>query len=217
MKIAYVHDWLVFPGGAEKVFFDIIDDVENKTDGYYISKKIKEKFKIGNDIESKIFTTFYNTNFKFPMNIPVESVLSGENISYYRNLFPIFPILQKKLSKKIKEYNPDLLVISSFAVAKNLNIDKPKILYLHSSMQYIRSHYEDYVKKFSGIKKLVFQASSIYLRKWDKKFKKFDYIISNSNYTKKLANEIYDMKVDEVSFPLVEKPDYKTIDLKEKF
>jgi hypothetical protein len=32
MKIAYVHDWLVFPGGAEKVFFDIIKTTQKKPD-----------------------------------------------------------------------------------------------------------------------------------------------------------------------------------------
>jgi hypothetical protein len=62
----------------------------------------------------------------------------------------------KNLSKKIISYTPPKVVISSFAVAKNLDFcgsnytgtfNPITSLYLHSPMQYIRSHYDEYVQK----------------------------------------------------------------------
>jgi len=80
---------------------------------------MKEVFdKTKNNIkEEKIFTNFYNTNYKNPTNIPIEAVISSNKIqNYYRNLMPFFPIITKILSKKIEKYNPDVVAISSFAI-----------------------------------------------------------------------------------------------------
>lgn len=209
MKIAYVHDWLVYPWWAEKVFFDIVQGRMKKVFD-------KEKYNIQ---EEKIFTNFYNINYKNPTNIPIKSVISSKTIwNYYRNLMPIFPIITYKLSKKIKKYNPDLVVISSFAIWKNLSIGSKKILYLHSPMQYIWSHYDEYVDKFSWIKKIIYKISSKYLRNWDKKYNNFDEIYFNSNYTKQLFNKIYNKNLKwNIVHPLVEIPDYKKENIKEKY
>ncbi|MEI8091484.1 MAG: hypothetical protein WCG98_04575 [bacterium] len=53
------------------------------------------------------------------------------------------------LSCKIKRYKPQEIVISSFAVAKNITpiSGVPMTLYLHSPMQYIRSHFAEYDQK----------------------------------------------------------------------
>jgi hypothetical protein len=69
----------------------------------------------------------------------------------------------KSLSKKIILYTSPKVVISSFAIAKNLefchpdykssklfkkhNFDPITSLYLHSPMQYIRSHNQEYLQK----------------------------------------------------------------------
>jgi hypothetical protein len=66
-------------------------------------------------------------------------------------MLPFFPILQKILSKKIKKFNPDIIFISSFAIAKNIDLPnsaKQITLYLHSPMQYIWEMYEEYLNKF---------------------------------------------------------------------
>ena len=98
----------------------------------------------------------------------------------------------KILSRKIKKRKPDEVQISSFAIAKNIDlIGVPTSLYLHSPMQYIRSHYEEYLGKFHGWKKWLFKKITPKLRKRDQSYTKFDTIISNSHYTQNLAKQIY--------------------------
>ncbi|HCY21227.1 TPA: hypothetical protein DIC40_05255 [Patescibacteria group bacterium] len=70
-----------------------------------------------------------------------------------------YPLLMKIISRKIKRYKPNKILISSFAIAKNIQqcktISKENIdttLYLHSPMQYIRSHSQEYQQKLTGRK-----------------------------------------------------------------
>ena len=135
----------------------------------------------------------------------------------YRNLMPIYPLLMKILSYKIQKETPNHILISSFAVAKNINQCKkrsslrgakrrgnlsksryfnwiasvpsqwrtsPKTtLYLHSPMQYIWSHHEEYTDKLKGFKWRLFKKITKYLRNRDKQFTKYDTIRANSQYT----------------------------------
>ena len=134
---------------------------------------------------SKLF--LYTKSHKIPI---LSSLLD------YRNLMPLYPLLMKLLSLKIKKWKPDHIVISSFAIAKNITPIPwiPTSLYLHSPMQYIWSHYEEYLHKFSGLKKQIFKFTASYLRKWDLKYTHFDKVICNSQYTQKLAEDIYHIK-----------------------
>ena len=134
---------------------------------------------------SKLF--LYTKTHKIPI---LSSLLD------YRNLMPLYPLLMKLLSLKIKKWKPDHIVISSFAIAKNITPIPwvPTSLYLHSPMQYIWSHYEEYLNKFSGLKKQIFKFTASYLRKWDLKYTHFDKVICNSQYTQKLAEDIYHIK-----------------------
>jgi hypothetical protein len=74
---------------------------------------------------------------------------------------------------------------------------------LHSPMQYIRSHYDEYVQKIKWYKLKIFKYITPKLRKRDKSFTKFDNIVSNSNYTAKLAKDIYNID-SKVSYPKVD-------------
>ena len=134
---------------------------------------------------SKLF--LYTKTHKIPI---LSSLLD------YRNLMPLYPLLMKLLSLKIKKWKPDHILISSFAIAKNITPIPwvPTSLYLHSPMQYIWSHYEEYLNKFSGLKKQIFKFTASYLRKWDLKYTHFDKVICNSQYTQKLAEDIYHIK-----------------------
>ena len=134
---------------------------------------------------SKLF--LYTKTHKIPI---LSSLLD------YRNLMPLYPLLMKLLSLKIKKWKPDHILISSFAIAKNITPISwvPTSLYLHSPMQYIWSHYEEYLNKFSGLKKQIFKFTASYLRKWDLKYTHFDKVICNSQYTQKLAEDIYHIK-----------------------
>ena len=134
---------------------------------------------------SKLF--LYTKTHKIPI---LSSLLD------YRNLMPLYPLLMKLLSLKIKKWKPNHILISSFAIAKNITPIPwvPTSLYLHSPMQYIWSHYEEYLNKFSGLKKQIFKFTASYLRKWDLKYTHFDKVICNSQYTQKLAEGIYHIK-----------------------
>ena len=123
----------------------------------------------------------------------------------YRNLMVFYPELMKLLSRKIKAWWPDEIEISSFAIAKNITPIPwvPTHLYLHSPMQYIWSHYEEYNNKFKGWKKRLFNAIVPRLRKWDKKYVSFSSVTCNSEYTKRLAEEIYWIKDAKIKYPKI--------------
>ncbi|MDR0860390.1 MAG: glycosyltransferase [Candidatus Peribacteria bacterium] len=80
---------------------------------------------------------------------------------------------------------------------------KPYIkLYLHSPMQYIRSHRDEYLAKFTGRKKKLFKFLVPRLQKRDKQFTQFDEVYFNSRYTQQLAKEIYGIE-GKVSYPKI--------------
>ena len=110
----------------------------------------------------------------------------------------------KLLSRKMRKFSPDKVVISSFAIGKNINIPfgSTTKLYLHSPMQYIRSHKDEYLEKFTGRKKKLFKFLIPRLQKRDKQFTQFDEIIFNSKYTQRLAKEIYGME-GKVQYPKI--------------
>lgn len=110
----------------------------------------------------------------------------------YRNLMMVYPLCMRVLSRKIRKYKPDEIIISSFAIAKNITVPNiKKKLYLHSPMQYIWSHYDEYTHKLSWFKLVLFKTVTPRLRTWDKKFTQFDEVEFNSQYTAKLAKELY--------------------------
>lgn len=122
----------------------------------------------------------------------------------YRNLIVVYPWLMRILSRKIKKRKPDQIQISSFAIAKNIDPlpGIPMYLYLHSPMQYIWSHYEEYRNKFTGRKRKLFDRLVPRLRSWDLKYKHFDSIVCNSHYTQQLAKELYGLE-SRVQYPKI--------------
>lgn len=109
------------------------------------------------------------------------------------------------LSKKIKRRKPEHIFISSFAIAKNTTpISGIKMtLYLHSPMQYIRTHYDEYKEKLTGIKGKLFKRIVPKLRKRDLKFTKFDRVYSNSKYTAQEAKKLYGMELITAKYPRI--------------
>ena len=123
----------------------------------------------------------------------------------YRNLMVFYPQLMKRLSKKLSKRKPDEIQISSFAIAKNITPIEwvPTHLYLHSPMQYIWSHYEEYNKKITWWKNKLFNFLVPRLRKRDKQYTTFTTVTCNSGYTKQLAEELYGIKDAQVKYPKV--------------
>jgi len=124
----------------------------------------------------------------------------------YRNLMFFYPFLMRILSRKIKRYSPDRIIISSFAIAKNITpvSGVPMTLYLHSPMQYIWSHYEEYKSKLRGIKGRLFRRVARKLRKRDLQYSKFDTIYANSPYTADLAKKLYAMPHITIRYPAID-------------
>jgi hypothetical protein len=101
-----------------------------------------ETVKITTTIPRKINNFIFRINKK---KIPLLSTLFD-----YRNLIVLAPLRAWIMSKQIKKYNPDTIIISSFAWSKNINTGKiPTTLYLHSPMQYIWTHYDEYKQKIT--------------------------------------------------------------------
>lgn len=183
MKIAIVHDRIINIWWAEKVLFKELN-------------KIKW--------EIKIFTSFYKKQNSI-YNVDYIFEVKNNKIFWldYRNYMPFFPLIQKRLTNKIKKRNPDKVYIYSFAIAKNIDIEAD-LIYLHSPMQYIRDMYDEYLEKLSWFKKIFFKKIANYLRKRDKKYthnKAIKY--SNSYYTKYLAKKIYWWET-EVKYPEID-------------
>lgn len=207
MKIAAVHCRL-FPGGALEVFKDLLQqELRNNPEAeieiftMIADESLKSleihipwtdefaKIKVNESLPKWICQIFTYCGKK---KIPVLSSLFD-----YRNLIVFYPEVMKLLSKKIKKFWPKRIVISSYAIAKNIDIPKScksTKLYLHSPMQYIWSHREEYLNKFKWWKKKLFSSIVPRLQKWDKKYTKFDEIIFNSKYTAWLAKDIYWME-----------------------
>lgn len=125
--------------------------------------------------------------------------LGSKILSYlldYRNLIVFYPLLTKLLANKILATQPKTVTISSFAAVKNIIPpgkiwDIPTTLYLHSPMQYIRENYEEYCKKLSRWQLIIFRPLATYFRKRDRKPRHYDYILTNSIYTKQCALKYY--------------------------
>ncbi len=171
-----------------------------------------------------------NSIFLFFSNhqVPVLSKLFD-----YRNLMFWFPALCYILRRKIQYYNPDAITIDSFAAVKNIippfSITKPAnkkymkskdwwanhikgtytkqphtTLYLHSPMQYIRENYSENISKLWFPIKQLYIFATKYLRPWDQSQRQYDVVLYNSNYTAKLAKQLY--KIDwQVSYPQIDK------------
>ncbi len=234
MKIAFVHDRIVHEWWAEMVLRDLVSTSVFDDAKIFVLFSIHKKLIVNSEqwIEKKITTSFATPrNDKIELDIITALPIRLNNIFIYfntrkipilsalfdyRNLMFWFPVLCRMLRKKIERYNADEILISSFAAAKNIIKDtsslfpspyslSPKVtLYLHSPMQYIRENYEENVKKFSFPIKQLYQFATTYLRPRDKKSRHYDVVLCNSNYTAKLAKQLYGLEW-QVSYPIVDK------------
>lgn len=159
----------------------------------------------------KIITALPNYLNKLFIFFSRKHILILSSVLDYRNLMFFYKLLMRTLSKKIEQYKSPKVIISSFAIAKNLEFChhdyiwefKPVTsLYLHSPMQYIRSHHQEYLDKLSGYKLKIFKYITPKLQKRDKTYTNFDQVYTNSEYTSKLAKEIYSLSTT-VKYPKI--------------
>lgn len=202
MKIAFVHCWIM-PWWALDVFKDLINKEEYEEAHIFTLVSDRKRLDVWErkiDIITSI-PRWINNIFVFfkKKNVPILS-----KIFDYRNLIVFYPLLMKILSKKIKKFEAEKIVISSFAIAKNIDYTDGIYtkLYLHSPMQYIWDHHSEYSAKLKWLVLWIFNKMVPRLRNRDKKYTHFDEVYVNSEYTEKLTKEIYWIR-SKISYPQI--------------
>lgn len=169
MKTALVHDWLIYPGGAEKVL-DAIHQL----------------------FPSPIFTLFLDAEkFQFPNEIHTSFVQKFPLIKkLYRYYLPFFPLAIEQFD--LQQY--DLILSSSHLVAKGV-ITHPHqlhICYCHTPVRYAWDLQADYLAELSKWKKRAARAILHYYRSWDyMTASRVDAYIANSNFVAKRIKKVY--------------------------
>ena len=163
MKIALVHDWLPFMGGAERVLTNFHELYP----------------------EAPIYTTICNRNkLDMPLreaNIKTSHLQKNKEIKNHRKLFPFMPTAIESFD--LNEY--DIVLSSSSSVAKAV-ITKPDtmhICYCHSPMRYGWEFSYEYAGRMAGggIKAKLINYFLTFMRVWDKvSADRVDYFIANS-------------------------------------
>lgn len=177
MRVAYVHDWLVISGGAEKVAREILNvypqaDVYSLVD--FLDKSDREFI-----LRGKRSTT------SFIQQLPRAR-------KRYRQYFPLFPLAIEQFD--LRKY--DLIISSSYAVAKGVltHADQVHVCYCHSPARYAWDMYHPYLReaKLNRPKRRIARLALHYLRNWDvATANRPDAYIANSDYVKKRIRKIY--------------------------
>lgn len=189
MKIAYVHDWLLVNGGAEKVSASILNvfpdaDVFCLID--FLSKKDRADV-----IKGKA------TNTSFIQKLPFAKY-------FYRYYLPYFPKAVEQFN--LSEY--DIIISSSYSVAKGVltNSNQLHICYCHSPMRYAWDLYHQYLNGL-GVKKILFgtfiKKVLHKIRIWDViSSNRVDFFIANSKNVKGRIDKIYRREADVIYPPV---------------
>lgn len=161
MKIALVHDWLPFMGGAERVLTNFLELYN-----------------------APIYTSIYNKDRMEGVLKEAEVITSSLQKSKrarknHRNYFPFMPAAFESFD--LNEY--DVVLSSSSSCAKGVitNPDTMHICYCHSPMRYGWEFYYEYTGEMNGIKKFIIKHIMNYMRIWDRvSSDRVDYFIANS-------------------------------------
>lgn len=184
-KIALVHDFLLYWGGAERVL-----------------KGFTEIFP-----QAPVFTLFYKKNIaeKFFPGTTIKSLLSLPSFLPHRLMLPFLPTAVESLI--LDDYD---IVISSGVFSKGI-ITKPGTLhihYCHTPPRFLWEERNEYVAHNVpfGLKSSA-RFLSHWLRVWDRQAgeQRVDYFIANSNHTKERIKKIYGREA-EVIYPFVKNP-----------
>lgn len=205
-KIAFVHDRIVHEGWGESVLQTLIHESQFSQGKIFV---LFSTYKKRNNLE--VVTALPKRTNSIFSYFTKHKIFFFSKLFDYRNLMFWFPWLCRLLRKKIQKYDPDNLIISSFAAVKNIilpiqedPLSKKTLLYLHSPMQYIRENYEDNIKKLTFPIKQFYKIAAKYLRPRDRKPRQYQIAHCNSEYTAKLAKQLYNIDC-EVRYPKVDK------------
>ena len=170
MRVALVHDWLPFMGGAERVLTNFLEIYEDAP--VYTSVYNRENLK-------GILKTC-NIKGSFLQNI------KGA-VKDHRKYFPLMPTAFEMFD--LNEY--DLVLSSSSSCAKGVitNPSTCHICYCHSPMRYGWEFFYEYTHNMGKYKKMFVKYAMNYMRMWDRiSSDRVDYFIANS---KNVAKRIW--------------------------
>ena len=190
-RVALVHDFLIYPGGAEKVL-EVLCEMFPEAPIYtllYDSEKMRGKFK-----NREIRNSFLQ---KFPKFLRKR----------YRLLLPLMPTAPETFD--LRDF--DLVISSSGAWSKGIitRLNTVHIAYIHSPMRFVWDYHEQYIREVKSLK-LKVQSFFIrffgrlflsYLRLWDyEAAQRPDYLVANSCYTQERIKKYY-RRDSEVIYP----------------
>lgn len=203
MKIALVHEWLVFYAGGERVF-ESFTNIWKDADVFALVDFL-------NDEHRKIILKGKHAHTTFIQKLPFAE-------KKFRSYLPLFPLAIESLN--LSKY--DVIISSSHAVTKGVR-KRPNqlhISYCHSPMRYIWDEAETYfeaAKLNKGFKKIVATKILNYLRKWDlKTAQRPDYLIANSIYIAEKLKRIY-KRDSTVIYPPVDVDKFECVENKDDY
>jgi glycosyltransferase involved in cell wall biosynthesis len=150
-RTAVIHDWLVIPGGAERVLSEILPSVPG-ANLYaivdFLSTQQRQSLGLG------------QINTSFVQRLPLAK-------RYYWYYAPLMALAVEQFD--LRKY--DLVISSSYAFAKGVIVgpEQLHISYMHSPLRFVWDLQSYYFKRFDwgGFKRLVASISFHYLRRWD--------------------------------------------------
>ncbi|MEA2097794.1 MAG: glycosyltransferase [Patescibacteria group bacterium] len=184
-KIAIVHDFLTYFGGAEQVLLSL-HSLYPKAPIYtllYDKEKMEKYFP-----NTKIRTSFLN---KFPKFIRKRK----------KYLLPFMPTAAETFD--LRDF--DIVISNSSSFAKGI-ITKPKtthVCYCHAPTRFLWDWYYSYLNenKIKGLKKILLVPLLHYMRMWDKSAsERVDYFITNSKNTANKIKKFYNRE-SEIIYP----------------
>ncbi len=183
IRVALVHDFLLYPGGAEKIL-EVLSEIFPDAPIYtllYDKDSMRDKFK-----NKEIKTSFLNS---WPS-------ICKKN---YRYLLPFFGAAIESMD--FRDF--DLVISSSGAWSKGIvtRLNTNHIAYVHSPMRYVWDENERYIKRIVPRKNFILRQLLSYLRVWDfQAAQRPDMLIANSLYTQKRISKYYRREA-EVLYP----------------
>jgi glycosyltransferase involved in cell wall biosynthesis len=184
LKVALVHDLLLYPGGAERVLEAIVELFPEAP----IYTLLYDEEKMGEKFQSReIHTSFLQ---KFP----------GFLRRRHRWLLPFYPVAVEAFD--LRDF--DLVISSSGAWSKGVvtRLHTKHVAYVHSPMRYVWDYNERYLQELGGkgmalVKRLLLS----YLRLWDREAAdRPDRLLANSRYTQARIEKYY-RRESEVVYP----------------
>ncbi|HPX93939.1 MAG TPA: glycosyltransferase [Candidatus Moranbacteria bacterium] len=185
-KIALVHDFLLYQGGAERVL-KVLSDMYPEAPIYTL---LYDEEKMGKMFEGREIKSSYLQ--KFPKFLKKR----------HRWLLPFYPVVPETFD--LREY--DLVISSSGAWAKGIvtKLNTIHVAYIHSPMRFVWDYNERYLREKGKKPGLIGRFILSYLRLWDRlAADRPDYLIANSRYTQERIAKYY-RRESKVIYPPVD-------------